>query len=1492
MYRGLRLKSDIFGPERGMYLGLPGKEICQMIDDQWNAMKRGIEIIYPSSISMKSENLKPDKLHKKRVIHVVDPVTVVNQRRLYQPLQHAFDTLGMQSPFILRADPLVDWHQLVSQIQKHPYHLATDVSSFDLTVPSYILEAAATFCCAVTGSTAAYATMLKTMGRINATTPLLVENVVLAKEGALCSGIWGTSFKAGACQYIIVYVVVREVIGPLCTPEWYVQNVTVKVCGDDLVISWSRRAHNLGFRADYLRTKTKELFGMCYTSTLKEEGELECIPLKDLSFCSRTFVHLPGHPQLWTGRLKIEAMSSSLCWTKLTNESELINHLDAFAREFAAWDDSYYSKFIALRQTVLPSLAVKTLKTLRQELHDQILFAIDAKFIKQEDTEFKYTLKMTDTLPKAKAIPFNEDPATFQVYKLEDKTMSPMTTATLFRRLRDAFLNAQTIDDFIQEPIFKIVRDLNYPEVFVTQTLNRDGNIIQLVSPQPFSPTSWVEIVKFLSTQRGVLPSWIPVVFKYHPYGTSNKERAFQSRYTIGMAIADFLLRGRMDAYKAILRENNNVGDAATKVTGSVQDSETDIPASVTPKIAAIERVLRTEKCPEETARLMHPSMYSGIKNWYRRVPFTHSSIKDPHVFHTHLCSNCDQEYGHSHAHGVNEKTHSLCNACLAKFASDQSKFAVNEKVMKTIKSKNGENIVRIIKKYKVQNAATSPLVPYDVGDESAADGPGPATTSHVSNTGGFVTGQDATAGSASAQAGAVVGLTNDPLPAITTGNPALSMGMMAGEALTSALIVAPGVVGQELVHQTGYGQNLLTLAGKKMFLRTINVNVGTGAGVILFNEEINPWNKRILNKYAQVWADQHARFYGNLRLHFEMITCATIIAMFRVYMIPQAMADTTPLTLEALDAFPYMSLTGNSTGENFIDLNPTITHNAQTGIWRNSAKNFGRIVIATACKIQNTTAENIQIQLRVLASLPEGCIYDIPYDLITPQIPENVGGNSMLDIGIIGTDVLLSSDGYHVDTLRWLETPTISDDWLPTTLVRGALMCYPYSDVGVFPGWMVSGNKAFPYGTFGRDSKLHAIFALDGNKHSGVNYTADTAPSLNDGSYGKHMQTVREAMHKRMPTGNETINYQNVQLNQVTTVFAGKVGGGNFFMWKNNVTRMMIKEGRGLAYNYDKSLTCVDNTYYIENYVKSGGIITSDAWVFSAWAESPYAIEITGVPICTNSNTTTQTCPPSYFAVRLSDSTSILPAVAPGIKGNTMCASFSHTVSMLTTSRLLNASGNKSIITTINGEAGKYLCTVLRNNHGTFINKLNLPEYSTMSVGLRNSHQTHEFSTQVWPQIQASDPSIFKTRSISSRDSVVFGGVGDKRKEQVVSISRNDFLEMYNTQDESCAGVVAGGAGVARAAGAAGGAGAPGVASMATSAGIGQAAGGFFGFLGNIVDAIAAPSIAEAKTKAELKTWKERNAIEYSQRQQILSQTMNQRALGLGGTFGVGNNF
>nr|QJI53501.1 MAG: hypothetical protein [Riboviria sp.] len=352
---GNPVKANLFQGEPGELRfneDVSGKFISALVDDQWETADRGIITVLPASASFKSELLPPEKAWRKRIVHVVDPATVINQKRVLQPILHALTSEGPASDFQLTMNPAVDFDAVGRKLQRvNPDGiLSMDFKDFDLSVPGELLLAAGVFCSNFYDRRAKrLRKKVITLVSAVAVTPMLVGKTLYGKDKGLLSGIYGTSLLDSIMIKIQLYVIVSQALGAtgLIPVEDFFQWIASVGCGDDTTLAIRHdKVALLSFQQ--LAELWLEFYGMTVTTSNKIVGNT--MPVGDIqsaSFCSREWRILDEHPSVLVSKLKPEAMSAVCCWTAHTSIEGTYTQLLALRPEFLGWGRECFLKFEA-----------------------------------------------------------------------------------------------------------------------------------------------------------------------------------------------------------------------------------------------------------------------------------------------------------------------------------------------------------------------------------------------------------------------------------------------------------------------------------------------------------------------------------------------------------------------------------------------------------------------------------------------------------------------------------------------------------------------------------------------------------------------------------------------------------------------------------------------------------------------------------------------------------------------------------------------------------------------------------------------------------------------------------------------------------------------------------------------------------------------------------------------------------------------------------------
>ena len=131
-----------------------------------------------------------------------------------------------------------------------------------------------------------------------------------------------------------------------------------------------------------------------------KSAEVVAKPLTEISYASRTFVNLPGHTKLYSGALKLESISSALCWSETTDPVVITETVKNALNETALHGKEDYETLCKLVATSGLPIHPQPYVVLMKELADQVLTATRKNVIKDR-TETVFVL-VNSELPKTK----------------------------------------------------------------------------------------------------------------------------------------------------------------------------------------------------------------------------------------------------------------------------------------------------------------------------------------------------------------------------------------------------------------------------------------------------------------------------------------------------------------------------------------------------------------------------------------------------------------------------------------------------------------------------------------------------------------------------------------------------------------------------------------------------------------------------------------------------------------------------------------------------------------------------------------------------------------------------------------------------------------------------------------------------------------------------------------------------------------------------------
>ena len=366
----------------------------------------------PGSYSLKAECLPLEKVWKKRLVNVCEPVTTINSRCLMMPIQQAFVKVVSDSPYQLVMNPYVDMRGLAMTMLKYDSFYDVDVSGFDLTVPKAILDAVSSVNKTITGAGQVLSNMLDSFFLTVSSTPVIAGKTLFSRQSGVPSGITCTSLIDSQCMQLIFFIACAQMYAYDLSPVEYYDSVWTYSTGDDTSMASS---DPLLIGQVVANCATNYLNMESTDSTKSADVTAKC--LCEISYASRRFTMLPGHTNLYTGALKKESISSALCWSE-TNDPVIITETVKNAlNETTLHSREDYDKLCRLVATSGLEIHPQPYVDFMKELAGQVLTATSRQ-VSKEQTDTIFVLGNSE-LPRTK--PKDIDLSKFRWIKFEEK---------------------------------------------------------------------------------------------------------------------------------------------------------------------------------------------------------------------------------------------------------------------------------------------------------------------------------------------------------------------------------------------------------------------------------------------------------------------------------------------------------------------------------------------------------------------------------------------------------------------------------------------------------------------------------------------------------------------------------------------------------------------------------------------------------------------------------------------------------------------------------------------------------------------------------------------------------------------------------------------------------------------------------------------------------------------------------------------------------------
>jgi len=662
------------------------------------------------------------------------------------------------------------------------------------------------------------------------------------------------------------------------------------------------------------------------------------------------------------------------------------------------------------------------------------------------------------------------------------------------------------------------------------------------------------------------------------------------------------------------------------------------------------------------------------------------------------------------------------------------------------------------------------------------------------------------------------VGVAANEISTTAAQNP-VGVGVSSGNAIPNVILDGAHGVDMSMTHQTGTSVNVLTLAATSIFKEIVRLPVGISEGQVLYEASVNPWNSSILNPATMLWASMHRRFFGQLAIDVEVVSAATIIGSIKCGVIPAVYTrkGATP-TQATLDSFTATQINLAASGKSCVKFTPTTAEHALTGVYSDSPEqDYGWFYVIAATDIQNAYDAAATIQLKLSMRMCEGSVYDLPTFLGASALPL---APAFLDIQ--GPATILATDGIHVDGIDYTELHT--DDFLVFGEPKnGTFMTHSFNDEVAYH----DDNRPLKAIVAAGRGLLEATDVPGHKSRFDISalmpkYLPKTGFVLKNGTFTQKPKWYKDEQYEtddkivwtnarwKHPYKRELHDLEISQMNCIMDL-----GNQTWGAVDGLHSRIAGDEG-WLLYNImngddgDNFVTHVGTKLYDThegvraNHLRIAGFykvwpVPTNVPAHSATGDvclptDHYSgtVITTGVPICNKAAISTPICDFSYRPLKFVSTDDILPAVVPGLVGQTIPVGALHARSVYDAVSYAKSQGAAAVITNLVSRSGQQLCSILRNSQGAFISATGTTEYSRSSFIISSDmRQTHVLVSEDFPSLPSVSVPAFTDRTVKS--STVTARVGPFTRSGVLEFDKLKAIVPEDDVAYSSAAAVAG---------------------------------------------------------------------------------------------------
>jgi hypothetical protein len=990
------VKGDIFDKD----LCFKNDECRLLVNEQMNLWRKGNPAMVPVTASMKKELLPEEKHWRQRVFHVVDPITVLNQRRVLAPVQSIL-VRDYKSPFQLVTSPFRDWHHIRNDLLRISNSImCLDAKAFDWTVPAHVLMSIPHFCYEFykfereEKQSISYLTTLRSLFHSVAFSPIVFEKDVISRQGGVPSGMFGTSLTDSVSHLIILYSAYVDMFGG--TVDDFFSCINPKTCGDDMIFSIHPSLKTFDFA--YLKKYYGEQ-GILLTGAGKTEDDQPLVSISEASFCSKSWVPMENFPNFYIPKLGMLSLSGAAHWSNTFNTGVKAEQLYNIQMELLSYGRKTFDQFQVMRKKWCLEKRVDFVSFDFSQLEAAVQELI---LMSDAPVQMQYNAELVDTTKLSKIdlnllIPVDQRPA---FYSKKMKVSTAMSSE--YDHLVDS--KKPYWDDTVVEPTLSesgyscemisykasgnestyVFRGfpLNYPAMWLmVASIVRGGPNLD------YAKKMWKDKVGDISNV------WLTMAFSP---GKNKQQRAYNKALYAHQALGKVVVRDEtcddwVPIYQFFL---NHSSEMLLEQAEMLNTSPTNLDSS---------------------AFLNYPA-FRAMAHY---LPF---SIER---FAYSTLTPFPSEYPDS----------TICVVC----GLVQAKWEVNDfPTSDHLPCAQGSgNVLRFVRSLNGADRSTlftlcRNLSRWNV-DLSEMAGP--------SETSGPKLGSVATGGNVSSVVGAPASVLVDgdgagAIPAAGQPPAVLDSSKSAPMAMMSNI----GGIPNETSMLTGSTGSILTKAYERNLVSIVPLPTTTTSGTVLSHINFDPWSSDVVGATALAYANLHRVFSGSINFYFRVVTSGMFYGNIAVVFVPAIQHDITP-TIYNYRNFLHMVLDLSVPSDEAFNVRPTITDDNHLIIRKTQSQNtYGKIYILSINEIANAYGTEGKVYLNISTQLAEDARYStIDYTTVSPSdgLPPLSSGSIFPEFpskayATLATDgkeamrALQFSNDIVADTIRTSPAPTL----------------------------------------------------------------------------------------------------------------------------------------------------------------------------------------------------------------------------------------------------------------------------------------------------------------------------------------------------------------------------------------------------------------------------------------------------------------------------------